>query len=371
MKVALVYDRVNKWGGAERVLLALHELFPDAPLYTSVHNPQKASWAKVFDVRSSFLQKFPLASSMHEAYPYLMPSVFESFSFDEYDLVISITSEAAKGIITKPKTMHLCYCLTPTRYLWSGYEDYFSHPLLRFISKPIVSYLKYWDKKAAQRPDVYVAISQEVKKRIKTYYNRDSEVIYPPVTLSTKKKLSAHEEKEPYFLVVSRLVPYKHVELAVRVCTKLNLNLKIIGAGSQEAALRTIAGPTIELLGSLTDTDVIRYYSGSYALIFPGKEDFGLTVLEAQKFGKPVIAYKDGGALETIIEGKTGTFFYPQTEKGLEKTLKRFIKENKSLSRVGYRRKYEKACIEQAKKFEKAIFKKQFLSFIKSLDTNK
>lgn len=371
MKVALVYDRVNKWGGAERVLLALHELFPDAPLYTSVHNPKKASWAKVFAIRSSFLQKFPLASSMHEAYPYVMPFVFESFSFDAYDLVISVTSEAAKGILTKPHTKHICYCLTPTRYLWSGYGDYFSNPIFRLLSRPVVSYLRYWDKKAAQRPDVYLAISEEVKKRIAEYYGQDATVLYPPITLSSREKLAPHQEKEPYFLIVSRLVPYKHIELAIKACNALKVPLKIIGSGSQESMLRQIAGPTIELLGNLTDTQVIRYYSGSYALIFPGKEDFGLTVLESQKFGKPVIAYRGGGALETIVDGKTGTFFFPQTEKALEKTLRRFIKEHKGLSTVAYRQKYEKACKEQAKKFEKVIFKKQFLSFIEKLDNNK
>src|SRR3989338_3078897 len=141
MKVALVYDRVNKWGGAERVLLALHKIFPDAPLYTSVYNKDNASWAKVFKIKTSFLQKFPFASQNHEFYASLMPLAFESFSFDEYDLVISVTSEAAKGIITKPGTTHICYCLTPTRYLWSGYDEYFKNSFLRFISKPIISYL--------------------------------------------------------------------------------------------------------------------------------------------------------------------------------------------------------------------------------------
>src|SRR3990167_8750422 len=154
MKVALVYDRVNKWGGAERVLLALHKIFPDAPLYTSVYDERKAAWEKVFRVKTSFLQNFPFASENHEYYALLMPLAFESFSFDEYDLVISVTSEAAKGIITKPGTRHICYCLTPTRYLWSGYDEYFKNSFFRFISKPIILYLRLWDKKAAKRPDV-------------------------------------------------------------------------------------------------------------------------------------------------------------------------------------------------------------------------
>src|ERR1035437_3756793 len=179
MKVALVYDRVNKWGGAERVLLALHKIFPEAPLFTSVYNAESAAWAKVFDVRTSFLQNFPKAKTAHELYAVLMPLAFESFNFDNFDLVISVTSEAAKGIITKPSTLHICYCLTPTRYLWSGYNDYFKSSIFKLISKPLVSYLRFWDKIAAKRPDEYIAISIEVKNRIKKYYKRDSEVVYP------------------------------------------------------------------------------------------------------------------------------------------------------------------------------------------------
>src|SRR5579871_710578 len=175
MKVALVYDRVNKWGGAERVLLALHELFPDAPLYTSVYFKKKATWAQTFSVVTSFLQKFPFAPSLHEAYALLMPVAFESFSFDGFDLVISVTSESAKGIITKPETLHVCYCLTPTRYLWSGYREYFRSAFARFVSSLPLSYLTTWDTIAKERPDVYIAISNEVKKRIKKYYGKDAD----------------------------------------------------------------------------------------------------------------------------------------------------------------------------------------------------
>ncbi|HYM65400.1 MAG TPA: hypothetical protein VES68_02865, partial [Candidatus Sulfotelmatobacter sp.] len=183
MKVALVYDRVNKWGGAERVLLSLKRIFPNAHLYTSVYNFRKARWAKTFEVKTSFLQRLPFAKSFHEAFAIFMPYAFESFSFDEYDIVISVTSESAKGIITKPKILHICYCLTPTRYLWSGFEDYFKNPFFRFLSKPFVSYLKNWDKISAKRPDKYLAISSEVKNRIKKYYNEKSEVMFPPFTI--------------------------------------------------------------------------------------------------------------------------------------------------------------------------------------------
>ena len=167
MKVALVYDRVNIWGGAERLLLALHQIWPEAPLYTSVYDPERAPWAKVFEVRTSFLQKIPLAKKHHEFFAPLMPLAFESFNFDEFDLVISITSESAKGIITKPKTKHLCYCLTPSRYLWSGYKEYFRTSAQRIASSWLVKYLKKWDLVAAKRPDAYFAISQTVQKRIK------------------------------------------------------------------------------------------------------------------------------------------------------------------------------------------------------------
>lgn len=185
VKTALVYDRVNKWGGAERDLLALHEIFPDAPLYTALFHSKKAPWTSSFPkVIPSFLQKIPFASDRHERFPYLMPLAFESFDFSHYDIVISVTSEAAKGIITKPGTLHICYCLTPTRYLWSHYEIYFKKASFRAITKPVVSYLRYWDKIAAQRPDVIVSQSTEVQKRVKKYYGRESELIFPPVEIS-------------------------------------------------------------------------------------------------------------------------------------------------------------------------------------------
>lgn len=362
MKVALVYDRVNKWGGAERLLLVLHELFPDAPLYTSVYHKEKAPWAQVFDVRTSYLQRFPLASSSHEFYPLLMPLAFESFSFEEYDLVISVTSEAAKGIITKPKTFHICYCLTPTRYLWSGYEEYFKSGFFRKISQLFISYLRTWDKIAAQRPDVYIAISKEVQGRIKKYYGRESMVVYPPIGLQStvyslqqnKKAVVRSRSTERFFLIVSRLVPYKRIDIAVQAFNKLRLSLKIVGVGSQEQSLKRIAGPTIEFLGNLTDSELLSYYKGCRALIFPGYEDFGLTTVEAQGFGKPVIAFKGGGAQETIIEGKTGIFFYPQTKEALIKVLKDF--ETRDYKRED--------CLENAEKFSEKRFKKEFLSVI-------
>ncbi|MEX2007348.1 MAG: glycosyltransferase [Candidatus Levyibacteriota bacterium] len=372
-KVAIVYDRVNKWGGAERLLLALHKIFPDAPLYTSVYSPKKAPWAQVFDVKTSFLQKFPF-SSRHELYAPLMPFVFESFNFDKYDLVISVTSESAKGIIVKPGTTHISYLLTPTRYLWSGYREYFKNEWFKYLSYPIVLYLRFWDKIAAQRPDAYFVISKEVQSRVKRYYKRDSKVVYPPVTLGSKKvssiqyAVSSIEEKKKskteyripnteYYLIVSRLVPYKRVDIAARAFNKLGFPLKIVGTGSQESTLKKMAKGNIEFLGHLTERELLGYYQGCKCLVFCGKEDFGLTILEANSFGKPVIAYKAGGALETVVEGKTGIFFDKANPETLTQAITKFDKMSFN----------SKTCIARADKFGFRNFKNNFLSELKGV----
>lgn len=334
MRVALVYDRVNKWGGAERVIIALRKIFPDSVLFTSVYKEDRASWAKKIPIRTSFLQKLPFASSYHEAFVAFMPVAFESFDFSEFDLVISVTSEAAKGIITKPKTRHISIILTPTRYLWSGYRDYFSNLLFRIIAFPVISYLRFWDRIAAKRPDKLIAISETVQNRIRKYYGLESEVIYPPLMIravssiqyrvSSKENTGYRIQNTGYFLVVSRLVPYKRIDIAVRAANRVRAPLKIIGTGSEFGRLKKIAGPTVEFLGYVSDSDLKYYYSNCKALVFPGVEDFGLTMVEAQAFGKPVIAYRDGGAEEIIIEGKTGVFFDKQTISALADKLKNF-----------------------------------------------
>lgn len=357
LRVALVYDRVNKWGGAERILLALHELFPNAPLFTSVYSSKGAKWAKNFEVKPSFLQTIPFSTSHHELFALAMPVAFESFSFDDYDLVISVTSEAAKGILTKPHTVHICYCLTPTRYLWSGYQVYFTDSASKALSYPAVTYLRSWDKSASQRPDHFVAISTEVKKRIAFYYKRDSLVVYPPMMFDEKIEVAKEKSTKPFFLVVSRLskfTTYKRIDLAVQSCNELKLPLKIVGSGSWEKELKAMAGPTVEFVGSVTDKELAWYYTNCLALIFPTFEDFGLTVVEAQYFGKPVIAFRGGGALETVIEGKTGIFFDKQTKESLKDALKKF-KPSQFKS---------EDCYKQAIKFSKNIFKKHFFAVV-------
>lgn len=369
----MVYDRVNKIGGAERVLLALHEIYPQAPLYTAVYDPKGAPWAKVFPkVIPSFLQKFPFGKSHHEIYPWLMPLAFESFCFDEYDVVISVTSEAAKGIITKPKTLHICYCLTPTRYLWQSYWEYFGNPIWCLLTKPLIVRLRLWDQIASSRPDTYIAISENVAGRIKKYYRRDSVVIYPPVdTLKfhprgvsprlrrgpspPKGGLLTSEVSTSYFLVVSRLVPYKRIDIAVEAFNKLGLPLKIVGSGVEEKKIRGTAKKNIEFLGqNLTDSQLLSYYQNCRAIIFPGEEDFGLVPIEAQACGNPVIAYRAGGVLESVIAGETGEFFSPQTPEALIKVVKQF-KDNKYKS---------ENCQRNAEKFSREVFKEKWQKFV-------
>lgn len=330
-KIAFVYDRINKMGGAERILMALHDLWPEAPFYTSVYDRSGASWADGWDIRASFLQKIPFIRKHHELFPFLMPLAFESFDFDAYDLVISITSAEAKGIITKPKTCHICYCLTPTRYLWSHrslYENSLNNGALRKIYQPIfrqiISYLKIWDLIASKRPDSYLAISGEVQKRIAKYYQQKSTVIYPPVDIKNYYP-SKDDKKGEYFLIVSRLVAYKRIDIAVNAFNSLGLPLLIIGQGMEEGYLKNIAKNNIRFLNKrLTDGELLEYYQKCLAVIFPTDEDFGIVPVEALACGKPVIAFKSGGALETIKEGIAGEYFYPQTAEALKEKVRTF-----------------------------------------------
>lgn len=358
MKVALVYDRINKWGGAERILLLLHEMFPKAPIYTSVYDAKAAPWAADLDIRTSFLEKIPVARRHHEFFALLMPSAFESFDLASYDLVISLSSEAAKGVVTGSKTRHISICLTPTRYLWSEHKTYFPQPFIRALTYPLIAALRIWDKKAAQRPDVHIAISKTVQERIKKYYKRDSNVIYPPLFL--KSKIDARQSKikeSGYFLVVSRLsrfTPHKRVELSIKAANKLKLSLKVVGDGDL-THFKKMAGKTVEIVGRVTDEELARYYMNAQALIFPGIEDFGLVMVEAQSYGKPVIAYRAGGSTEIVIDGKTGVFFDKPTVTSLVNVLKLFDKK----------RYNAKDCIKNAERFSLSQFKKDFMKEVK------
>ena len=357
MKVALVYDRVNKWGGAERVLLALHEIFPEAPLYTSVYDEKSAPWAGVFpEVKTSFLQKVLFAKSNHEFLGTLMPLAFESFDFSGFDLVISVTSEAAKGIITKPGTLHVCYMLTPTRYLWSHHNEYFKHPILKVIARPFVNYLRRWDKIAAQRPDALVSISNEVQDRIKKYYNRESNIIFPPVDLLIQNSSSINGHKKHYLLVSRLDYGYKNVGLVIKAFNNLGYPLIVVGTGREENRLRSKSKSNIKFLGNVSDKKLAEIYQDAKALIMPQEEDFGIVSVEAQSFGVPVIAYKKGGALDTVIPGKTGFFFKYQTSDTLEEAIKRFDDSDCSSIKPS-------DCIKNAEGFQKKYLKGNYLTW--------
>jgi len=377
LKIALVYDKVNTWGGAERVLLAIHQIFPDAPLYTSVFAEKKAGWAKVFpQVIPSFLQKFPWAKTKNHWYALLMPLAFEQFNFNDYDIVISVTSGEAKGIITKPKTLHLCYCLTPTRFLWvePGYAGYrhfgIFNKLVHAFKPPFLSLLKKWDEVAAQRPDAYAATCKTVAQRILKYYHRQAKIINPFVDTEFFKPGKSFSSKNNYFLVVGRLVPYKRFDIAVEACQKLGLSLKIVGQGPDFKLLKKKANSyskssqsLVEFLGLVDDKKLLSLYQNCQALIMPQEEDFGLVALEAQACGRPVIAFGKGGAKETILEGKTGIFFDKQTPSCLAEALKKFKTYHFSPKLI--RSHAEKFCLENFKRKFRDWVKEEYVRFKK------
>lgn len=356
MKVALVYDRVNKWGGAERVLLALHKIWPAAPLYTSVYDRVTAPWAHVFEVRTSFIQKLPFPKNAHEYYPFLRGVAFESFNFDGFDVVISVTQEFAKAVLTKPRTLHICYCLNPVGYLWSGYEDYFAHTSswFRKLSAPVVSFLRFYDRVAAQRPDSYVAISKVVQERIKKYYGRQSIVVYPPAQLRGDGVIHPVRVKENFFLIVSRLAPQKRLDIAIEAFNKLRWKLVIVGSGREFSRLKAMAKENIEFVGYLTDEQLSRYYNSCRAVVIPGEEDFNLVSVEAQAFGKPVVAYQRGGVAETVTHGETGWFFKEHDAASLVALLQRINIDSVK----------EKECVANAKRFREQRFEQKFKRFV-------
>lgn len=326
MKVAIIHDWLTNMGGAERVILALHEIFPEAPVFTMVHNPAKLppEFANI-DIRTSFIQKLPWAKTGYQRYLPLMPVAAEQFDLSEYDVVISSSHACAKGVITRPETLHICYCYTPMRYAWFLYHEYMRleqvSPLKRLLIPPLMSYLRMWDRLAADRVDDFIAISTGVSHRIKKYYRRDSSLIFPPVDTGY---YTPAETVDDYFLVVSRLVAYKRVDLAVEAFNRLGLPLVIIGDGPELDKLRRMAKPNIRVMGRLSDEETRIYYARCKAFIFPGEEDFGITPVEAQAAGRPVIAYGAGGTLDTVKKGVTGEFFYPQTAEALAAAVAAF-----------------------------------------------
>jgi len=335
MRVAIVHDLLNQMGGADRVLLTFHDIFPDAPIYTSIWDPKVTDARfRAMDIRTSYMQRLPFIMRHHQPYLPLYPFVFERLDLREYDVVISSSWAFAKGIVTRPEALHICYCHTPMRWAWR-YEDYISLErvglLARAVLPPFITWLRGWDYTTAARVDYFIANSPTVAARIAKYYRRESTVIMPPVDTSRFQVASAHDD---YFLVVSRLIPYKRIDLAVQAFTRLGLPLRIIGSGRYEKKLKRLAGKNIKFLGQLPDAEVRNHMARCRALIFPGEEDFGITPVEAQASGRPVIAYGSGGALSTIIEGETGVFFAEQTVDSLVDAVRGFHDEQFDPQRI-------------------------------------
>lgn len=369
--IAIVYDWLDSWGGVERVLLDLHELFPKADWFTSYYDHKKAQWfeesvlASGNTLTTSFIQKLPKwIKKSRIASLFLYPFAFESFDFSQYDIVLSISSSFAKGVITKPGTKHICILLTPTRFLWSHQSQYQTPSLLSWVRKIVISTLKKWDLIASQRPDKILSISKTVAKRCKKYYGIDSEVVYPPFDSSYWIKLTQNKDYQNaftkqfskpisnYFLVVSRLEVYKNIELVIETFTEIpESNLIIVGDGREKKHLQSIAGKNVLFVSNITDLELAWYYSNAQALIMPQEEDFGYVALEAQACGCPVIAYKKGGALETV---KNGLFFQNQSTKSLLSCLTKII-----YTSVNFNKSYPTFLKEN---FDKYSFKKTLLN---------
>jgi glycosyltransferase involved in cell wall biosynthesis len=355
MRVALVHDWLNQMGGAESVLETLVDLFPGAPVYTSIYWPAAMPAAyRQWDIRASWLDRLPYVKQHHQLFLPLYPLAFEGLDLGDYDVILSNKSGFCHGVITAPETLHVCYCLTPTRYLWR-YHDYAQREglgrIARILLTPVLHNMRVWDRMAADRVDRFIAISSEIQRRITKYYRRDSDVIYPPVDVGRFSVASSHEE---YYLVVGRLVPYKRIDLAVRACTELGLPLKISGSGRDLARLQRMAGPTVEFLGRVPDDALPDLMAHCKAFLFPGAEDFGITPVQAMAAGRPVVAYAYGGALETVKEGISGTLFGEQTAESLAAALQRFDAEQ-----------YDPLAVRRhAEQFDVAVFRQKIGSYI-------
>lgn len=328
MKIALVHDYLVQYGGAERVLEAFTELFPYAPIYTLIYD--KEAMHGVFEdkrIYTSFIQKLPFSRKRHRFFPPLMPLAIEQFDFTKYDIVLSDSSSYAKGIITRPETLHICYMHTPMRYAWDDCQKYtqdFGFPwMIKRLVPFFMSPIRLWDKASADRVDRFLSNSQFVAKRIKKYYRKDATVIHPPVNVDNFF-ITPKEGRKEYFLMVGRLIAYKRHDIAIEAFNHLKLPLKIIGRGPAFERLKKIAGPTIEFLGRVPEQDLPKYYAECRGFVFPQEEDFGIVAIEAMASGRPLIAYRGGDIVEHMEDGKTGVFFDEQTPEAIVEAVRSF-----------------------------------------------
>lgn len=355
MRIALIHDWLNQIGGAEDVLEALVAFNPAAPIFTSIYWKEKMPAPyRTWPIRVSFMDRLPGIYRHHQPYLPLYPSAFERFDLSGFDLILSNKSGFCHGVRKPPGATHICYCLTPTRYVW-GFEAYAAREGLgvgpRLLLRPLLQWLKRWDKAAAAGVDHFIAISAEIQKRIARFYERDSTIIYPPVAT---ERFKPQPEVGDYFLSLGRLIPYKRVDLAVQACTRLNLPLRVGGDGRDRERLERMAGPTVKFLGRVPDADLPELMARCRAFIFPGLEDFGITPVQALAAGRPVIAFAGGGALDIVEDGVNGVLFHEPTAEALSVAIEHFS-----------RLQFEPKIVQRsAEKFDTAMFKKKLTAFI-------
>lgn len=357
MRVAIVHDCIVHVGGAERVLQALHTAYPEAPVYTLFYDRKTTlEMLPGADIHTSFAQRLPNINRWFRTYAPLLPMAVELLDLTGFDAILSSSFAFAKGVISPPSTCHICYCHTPLRYLWSEFHASRAASgkgWMRFAMDPLMSYLRLWDRLSADRVDHFIANSQTTAERIAKYYRRDSVIIYPPARV---KAIQPSNESGDYFLLVSRLMPYKRVDLAIQAFNQLGLPLKIVGTGPQRAELRRLARANVELLGPVSDAALVELYARCRAFVFPAIEDFGIVMVEAQAYGKPVIACADGGALEIVIDGETGVLFNGQTPEALVSAIMKFQDLKFTVDRIRI----------HALKFDETEFQKRIRQFVES-----
>lgn len=345
LRVAIVHDWLTNMGGAEPLLLEIHKLFPEAPIYTSVYDKERMTAFADCDVRTTYLQKVlpKFVRFKHVLWPVLRAHAFRKLDMSQYDLIISSSTAESKAVKKRADATHICYCNTPIRYYWSHYEEFknsFNFGPFTFLIRPFiplfVKWMRRWDLKSVEGVDHFIANSHEIQRRIKKYYNRDSTVIFPAV--DTQKFVKSNEQNvkskrpttndqrptHPSFIMWGRHVPYKRFDLAIKACNDLGLPLTISGTGPETKRLQKMAGPTITFVGRAPDDELVQLAHSSAAFLFPGEEDFGIAPVEALAAGLPVIAYKAGGALDYVKEGETGLFFKEQTVDSLKEALQKF-----------------------------------------------
>lgn len=355
MKVAIVHDYLNQAGGAERVVAVLHRIYPDAPIFTTLFDAAAVGEPLASaDVRVSWMQRLPLWKKHFKFYLPLYPAGIRSLDLTGYDLIITSSSAWAKGVRVPPGARHVCYCYTPMRWVWS-FDEYVGRSEMsagaRLAARLVIGALRRWDVRTSGSVDRFMAISSEVAARIRQCYGRESDVVFPPVDVA---RFRYDRPVGDYFLVVSRLNSYKRIDLAVEACTALGLPLVVVGDGPDRAGLERIAGPTVRFMGRLPDAEVTALFEGCHAFILPGKEDFGLTPLEANAAGRPVVAFGAGGALDTVRDGETGVLFHESTPESLGRGLS--VVASRAWDRMVLRR--------HAESFAESVFVERFRAVV-------